>query len=66
MPTVSGYGRIANVPAEDPELTRVGYGTPMGELLRRYWQPVCLSTDIDELPKFTRILGEGSPEGGAG
>ena len=58
MPTVSGYGRIANVPAEDLELTRVGHGTPMGELLRRYWQPVCLSADIDELPKITRILGE--------
>ena len=58
MPTVSGYGRIANVPVEDAELTRVGCGTPMGELLRRYWQPVCLSADIDELAKFTRILGE--------
>ena len=58
MPTLSGYGRIANVPVEDAELTRVGCGTPMGELLRRYWQPVCLSADIDELPKFTRILGE--------
>ncbi len=58
MSTVSGYGRIANVPAEDAELTRVGFGTPMGELLRRYWQPVCLSAEVDELPKFTEILGE--------
>jgi phenylpropionate dioxygenase-like ring-hydroxylating dioxygenase large terminal subunit len=58
MATVSGYGRIAHVPAEDAELTRVGFGTPMGELLRRYWQPVCLSAEIDELPKFTKILGE--------
>jgi phthalate 4,5-dioxygenase len=31
--------------AEDNEiLTRVGPGTPMGELLRRYWIPACLST----------------------
>ena len=58
MATVSGYGRIAHVPAEDAELTRVGFATPMGELLRRYWQPVCLSAEIDELPKFTKILGE--------
>ena len=58
MATVSGYGRIADVPAEDAELTRVAFGTPMGELLRRYWQPVCLSAEIDELPKFTKILGE--------
>ena len=27
---------------EDNELlTRVGPGTPMGELMRHYWQPVC-------------------------
>lgn len=58
MPTISGYGRIAHVPPENAELTRVGFGTPMGELLRRYWQPVCLSSDVDELPKYARILGE--------
>src|SRR5262249_23894173 len=26
--------------AKNEQLTRVGAGTPMGELLRRYWQPV--------------------------
>jgi phenylpropionate dioxygenase-like ring-hydroxylating dioxygenase large terminal subunit len=56
--TISGYGRIAAPRAENTELTHVTFGTPMGEVLRRYWQPVCLSEDIDELPKFTRILGE--------
>lgn len=55
---VSGYGRIAQVPAENAELTHVMAGTPMGEVLRRYWQPVCLSADIDELPKYVKILGE--------
>ncbi len=58
MVTVSGYGRIAVVPAENAELTHVGFGTPMGEVLRRYWQPVCLSRDVDELPKRVTILGE--------
>jgi phenylpropionate dioxygenase-like ring-hydroxylating dioxygenase large terminal subunit len=58
MATVSGYGRTAVVPPENAELTRVAFGTPMGELLRRYWQPVCLGADIDELPKAIRILGE--------
>jgi phenylpropionate dioxygenase-like ring-hydroxylating dioxygenase large terminal subunit len=58
MVTVSGYGRIATVPPENAELTRVGFGTPMGEVMRRYWQPVCLSRDIDELPKRLTILGE--------
>lgn len=58
MIKVSGYGRIGIVPAENAELTRVGAGTPMGELLRRYWQPVCLASDVDELPRLVRILGE--------
>jgi len=58
MSTVSGYRRIASVPPEDADLTHAASGTPMGELLRRYWQPVCLSSDIDELPKRVTILGE--------
>jgi phthalate 4,5-dioxygenase len=34
---------------EDNEtLTRVGPGTLMGDLLRRYWIPACLSSEIDE------------------
>ncbi|MSP95852.1 MAG: hypothetical protein EXR29_01230 [Betaproteobacteria bacterium] len=48
MIKVSGYGRIGNVSAENAELTRVGSGTPMGEVLRRYGQPVCL----DGVPAF--------------
>jgi nitrite reductase/ring-hydroxylating ferredoxin subunit len=55
---VSGYGKIAMVPKEDEQLARVGAGTPMGELLRRYWQPVCLSAELSDLPKRLRILGE--------
>ena len=55
---VSAYGRTGLVPQENAELTHVALGTPMGELLRRYWQPVCLSSDIDELPKYAKILGE--------
>ena len=58
MVKVSGYGRIGVVPPVNTELTSVGSGTPMGEVLRRYWQPVCLSSDVDELPKLVRILGE--------
>src|SRR5215207_8171745 len=58
MALQSGYGRIASVPKENESLTRVGFGTPMGEVLRRYWQPVCLPSDLADLPKFLRILGE--------
>jgi phthalate 4,5-dioxygenase oxygenase subunit len=42
-------------------LTRVGPGTLMGNLLRRYWMPVLLCSEIAEPegpPVRTRILGE--------
>ena len=52
----SAYG--LKIPDPDPELTRVGPRTPCGELMRRYWQPVCLSADLKDLPKTVRILGE--------
>lgn len=52
----SGYGRPGHGP--DEVMTAVGQGTPMGELLRRYWQPVGLSADITDKPVRTRILGE--------
>jgi len=41
-------------------LTRVGPGTPMGELLRRYWQPVALCEELAPggPPKPVKILGE--------
>ena len=42
----------------DEVLTRIGPGTPAGEYLRRYWQPVTLVSDIGELPTPLRILGE--------
>lgn len=40
------------------ELTRVGRGTPMGELLRRYWHPIGLSADASESPRVVQALGE--------
>jgi len=45
---------------ENEMLTRVGPGTPAGELLRRYWHPVAVAAELtDENPtKFVRILGE--------
>ena len=41
-------------------LTRVGRGTPMGELLRRYWIPAVFSYEVeaDGVPHRTRLLGE--------
>ncbi len=40
------------------ELTEVGRGTPMGELLRRYWHPAGLISDATTTPKAIRVLGE--------
>ena len=42
----------------DPTLTEVGAGTPMGELLRRYWHPVGLTGDASDTPRQVRVLGE--------
>ena len=42
----------------DRELTEVGAGTPMGELLRRYWHPVGLVADAGSTPRPVRVLGE--------
>src|SRR5712692_6484001 len=40
-------------------LTRVGPGTPMGELLRRYWHPIAAAGELDKKPtKEVTILGE--------
>jgi phthalate 4,5-dioxygenase oxygenase subunit len=42
-------------------LTRVGKGTPMGELFRRFWLPALLSSEMpqpDSSPRRLRLLGE--------
>ena len=48
----------SEIPAEDISLTHVERGSPMGEMLRRHWQPVCTSDEIGELPKRVRIMCE--------
>jgi 5,5'-dehydrodivanillate O-demethylase len=41
------------------QLTQVGPGTPLGEMLRRYWYPVAFVRELDEWPiKKVRLLGE--------
>lgn len=39
-------------------LTRVGPGTPMGNLLRRYWMPIAASSELGRFPLRRRLLGE--------
>jgi len=45
---------------ENELLTRVGPGTPAGELLRRYWHPVAVAQELtaENPTRFVRILGE--------
>jgi phenylpropionate dioxygenase-like ring-hydroxylating dioxygenase large terminal subunit len=47
--------------ADNELLTRVGPGTPMGDLLRQYWMPVVLAAELPDaggLPLRVRLLGE--------
>jgi len=45
---------------ENELLTRIGPGTPAGEVLRRYWHPIAVAQELtDENPTmFVRVLGE--------
>jgi phenylpropionate dioxygenase-like ring-hydroxylating dioxygenase large terminal subunit len=47
-----------DIPEEDAEITHVGPGTPCGEYMRRFWQPVCFSDELGDLPRRVKILGE--------
>ena len=54
--TGTAYGRRPGT--HNAALTEVRPGTPMGELLRRYWHPVGLSTDAGTTPRQIKVLGE--------
>ena len=56
----SGY-RLRDLqtrPADDLEILQTGPNTPMGEYMRRYWQPVCLAQELTDVPKAIRIMSE--------
>ena len=47
--------------ADNELLTRVGPGTPMGDLLRRFWMPALIESELaepDGPPMRLRLLGE--------
>jgi phenylpropionate dioxygenase-like ring-hydroxylating dioxygenase large terminal subunit len=52
----SAYSR--KPPNYNAKLTEVGRGTPMGELLRRYWHPVGIAADAGATPRPVKVLGE--------
>src|SRR6266852_440709 len=53
-----GAWHAREVPAPDPLLTRTDPGTPCGEYLRRFWQPVAFARDLGDVPRRIRIMGE--------
>jgi phenylpropionate dioxygenase-like ring-hydroxylating dioxygenase large terminal subunit len=53
----SGYHK-RDVPPPDAELTHAGPGTALGEYMRGFWQPVCLSSQLGAVPHPVRILNE--------
>ena len=46
--------------SEGTELTQIGPGTPMGELMRQYWIPAAFSSELerDGVPVRLMLLGE--------
>ena len=38
---------MATTQEQNERLTQVGPGTPMGNLLRRYWQPIAVAVELD-------------------
>ena len=45
--------------AQEPSPVSIAHsGTPMGELMRRYWQPVLAGRNVTTRPREVRILGE--------
>jgi phenylpropionate dioxygenase-like ring-hydroxylating dioxygenase large terminal subunit len=43
---------------EDADLTHVERGTPMGEYMRRFWQPIAYEPEVTDLPKKIKVLCE--------
>jgi len=57
-PIASGTGYGRQQPTYDRDLVETGPGTPMGEVMRRYWQPVALSRDVQDDPVKVQVMGE--------
>ena len=49
---------MANEKTENELLTRIGPGTPAGNMLRRYWWPVMLAEHLGKEPKLVKLMHE--------
>lgn len=45
-------------PSSDLDLASVAKGTSAGDLLRRYWHPIAVASEVKDLPVAVRALGE--------
>ncbi len=43
---------------ENDLFTRIGPGTPAGQMIRLYWHPIGFATELKDKPKRRRLLGE--------
>ena len=53
----SGYSE-AQRGDSDELLVRTGPATACGEYLRRYWQPIALTSEVTDVPRLVWVLGE--------
>ncbi len=44
--------------SSDELLVRTSRGTACGEYLRRYWQPVAFTSEVEDVPRLIHIMGE--------
>lgn len=52
-------GRRMLAKEQNALITLTGKGTPGGEMMRRYWNPVALSEELkDDVPRAVRVMGE--------
>lgn len=52
-----GYSAAAHGDS-DEILVRTARGTACGEYLRRYWQPLALTSEVEDVPRLVKLLGE--------
>ena len=45
---------------QNERLTQVGPGTPMGELMRRDWQPIAAAVEMGKFPVQAPVAGRGT------
>ncbi len=60
QPKLIPYGGYYStvIPKHEPLLTETGPETPLGEYMRHFWHPVCMSEELTDTPRFIEIMSE--------